>query len=189
VIDEAHRCGRPTASTKKACRAVRLFPFPACVTHLNVEERAKYEEDKAKQRAFWEPYVLRRAELLLSDPACWSWPTTPTSESAPLPEEEASELLHTWQEGRCAICGNPGDLVNDHDHQTGLIRGLLCRQCNTNEGMDGRPWTVYQRFREKHPAMILGIRLRYWDPIAKAYAQPARQIEDGWDDNAAAGLT
>lgn len=39
------------------------------------------------------------------------------------------------QQGCCAICGIPKSdlsvkLFVDHDHQTGEIRGLLCKQCN-----------------------------------------------------------
>lgn len=45
--------------------------------------------------------------------------------------------LYTRQEGKCAICGvDPGygQLVLDHDHETNLIRGLLCRPCNSGLG-------------------------------------------------------
>lgn len=38
--------------------------------------------------------------------------------------------LHEQQNGLCAICGECGDLVLDHSHDTGDIRGLLCRPCN-----------------------------------------------------------
>lgn len=44
------------------------------------------------------------------------------------------------QEGRCALCGTAidpgvkGELVVDHDHSTGLIRGALHRSCNAAEG-------------------------------------------------------
>ena len=40
------------------------------------------------------------------------------------------------QKGVCKICKKPGDgrwkqLCVDHDHQTGKVRDLLCRRCNT----------------------------------------------------------
>jgi Recombination endonuclease VII len=37
--------------------------------------------------------------------------------------------------GTCAYCGEPGtDLVTDHDHETGQIRGLVHRSCNAKIG-------------------------------------------------------
>lgn len=44
------------------------------------------------------------------------------------------------QGGVCPLCGKPidlsikGELVIDHDHETGLIRGALHRSCNAAEG-------------------------------------------------------
>lgn len=46
--------------------------------------------------------------------------------------------LWAWQAGRCAWCGYKDSLVEDHCHQTGLVRGLLCRACNQLEGNDWR---------------------------------------------------
>ncbi len=56
--------------------------------------------------------------------------------------------LHERQKGLCAICGKPETVVRgrskgpgllsvDHDHKTGLIRGLLCSRCNAALGMFG----------------------------------------------------
>ena len=36
----------------------------------------------------------------------------------------------------CAICqAQPGVLQFDHDHMTGVFRGLLCHGCNTGLGL------------------------------------------------------
>lgn len=43
--------------------------------------------------------------------------------------------MHVWQESRCLICGNGGKLAVDHCHTTGIVRGLLCRSCNTGLGL------------------------------------------------------
>lgn len=53
------------------------------------------------------------------------------------------EQLLASQNGACASCGRklfrtgPGAAVVDHDHKTGLVRGLLCHRCNTGIGMLG----------------------------------------------------
>jgi hypothetical protein len=52
------------------------------------------------------------------------------------------------QEGECAICGEKSDkLFVDHNHKTGLVRGLLCHQCNCGIGF----------FRESVPAILSAI--------------------------------
>lgn len=40
------------------------------------------------------------------------------------------ENLRTAQSNECAICHKKEKLVIDHDHKTGKVRGLLCRNCN-----------------------------------------------------------
>lgn len=61
-----------------------------------------------------------------------------------LTADQYDEMLAA-QGGACAVCGRtegqphnqtglPTRLVVDHDHQTGVNRGLLCRQCNLGIG-------------------------------------------------------
>lgn len=59
-------------------------------------------------------------------------------------KEQYDNMLES-QSGVCASCKQPETafgstrkikpLAVDHDHQTGLIRGLLCHVCNTTLGM------------------------------------------------------
>jgi hypothetical protein len=51
----------------------------------------------------------------------------------------AYERLLAYQGGMCAACGGPPDtedqiLAIDHSHETGKVRGLLCKACNTALG-------------------------------------------------------
>ena len=55
-------------------------------------------------------------------------------------EEEYDQMLEA-QSGRCAICktdtptGKWKAFAVDHDHKTGLVRALLCNECNRGIGL------------------------------------------------------
>ncbi|MFD7109202.1 endonuclease domain-containing protein [Streptomyces microflavus] len=114
------------------------------------------------------------------EPVCWSWDTrTPES------QDDARSTLRAWHGGRCAVCGyRDGRLVEDHDHETGLIRGLLCRSCNGREPHDDG---LFRKYRERPPAHILGIHLRYWDPF-HGWAQPRAIASNQFDTHPAYAL-
>lgn len=62
------------------------------------------------------------------------------------------DVIFTWQNGRCFICGKVSKrrLHTDHDHKTGLCRGLLCPQCNRALGKAQDPrwqWTAICFYR------------------------------------------
>ena len=49
---------------------------------------------------------------------------------------EVYEFLCVAQSGRCAICSEPAEKLHvDHEHETGLVRGLLCGKCNKAIGL------------------------------------------------------
>lgn len=55
---------------------------------------------------------------------------------------DAYESLLEQQGGVCAICDSPPGkrpLDVDHDHDTGVVRGLLCPRCNTALGTAEQP--------------------------------------------------
>lgn len=79
-----------------------------------------------------------------------------------LTQEQYEEL---WGDGHCPICRKPYArthnriAVVDHDHETGLVRGLCCAACNYAIGTRQVRWflNVYRYFRNT-PAEHAGIR-------------------------------
>lgn len=83
-------------------------------------------------------------------PACMSWPVP-----------EPGTTIQEWQQGRCAGCDRRDNgLLLDHDHDTELVRGYLCRSCNVVEGVS--PKALWKRWRSGwNPAVLLGVAEEY----------------------------
>jgi hypothetical protein len=129
------------------------------------------------------PPVPRECPL---EPACWSWPApTPellekvrqrmiaeSLEDGTRPPNDRIvrwELLSDWMAERCAVCGQrrPSRMVEDHDHETGLFRGYLCRSCNGCESSQGG---IFDMYRERSPAIIFNIKEEYSNLYAWKWA-------------------
>lgn len=80
---------------------------------INARLRARRKENRDKYRAY-----CRKSIYGITD-------------------EQTRDLL-AIQGNRCAICphefNGSGDFHVDHDHSSGLVRGLLCRLCNMGLG-------------------------------------------------------
>lgn len=78
------------------------------------------------------------------------------------------DALYELQDERCGICGYRGRLVVDHDHGSGMVRGLLCSGCNTREGKHGvhSPHACPTCMWRRQPAVSwLGWTVHYSAPI------------------------
>jgi hypothetical protein len=194
-------CTRAVKKTGAPCQEhVRSWhgdiglPDPrSCRRHMTKEERAALND--YEQRQYEEirriiaqgPDAIRAVgaaafavppssiRLPLPDPACWYWPAPETCTFKD--EEAASDFLRWWHCGMCAICGDRGDLVDDHDHKTGLVRGRLCRFCNGKEG-HADDEGVFGKYRQRNPASILGVKVRYWSSWT-GYAEPEPILTPG----------
>lgn len=125
------------------------------------QEAFSFDEDpRAKDR-----HLTRRSGTLdrLGDPQCWSWPVP---ESVSFSDDRAGEAFLEWWNRQCAICGDGGTLLKDHDHETLNVRGFLCLNCNTQEGHSRERDDVFARYRKRNPASILGVHVRYRIPSA-----------------------
>jgi hypothetical protein len=94
-------------------------------------------------------------------------------------------VLHAFQKNRCAICGrNDNNLQMDHCHESGFIRGLLCRSCNVMEGKSDFP--EYEAYRNIYPTKILNLKLLYrkyasWNSSIPWFNESELNVDE-WSD-------
>lgn len=205
----APRCSA-TTSAKKPCKKApyttaqsltangleEQLPNAAtrCYLHLTAEEKQTIRQIEVdRERALRDAFNV--------DPACWSWVVTDEIRTDLAASEAADSLaenvnlfcrgMRAFDHGCCAICGQLGNEVQDHDHETGLVRGWLCRSCNTREGMypcGGND--VFARYRRWHPYKMLGLQHRYWDRFTHDWApeNPPPSTEAMWKNHPLRGV-
>lgn len=88
--------------------------------------------------------------------------------------EEDYERLQAAQGGVCAVCHKPPRsrrLHVDHDHSSGLVRGLLCFQCNAlliRRGTSPERFRTAAKYLESPPAVqVFGERYGTIGPTRK----------------------
>jgi hypothetical protein len=134
-----------------------------------------------------------------ADPACWGWPPPTETDLKHFKERTRNSLtdlalsligdddatwrglfMEAWQAGRCALCGRKARLVTDHDHVTGLVRGELCRNCNSLEGKSRA--RIVEKYRQRNPASICGVVELYFSEFTGEHAkpQPTQDSEGKW---------
>lgn len=169
---EADKCGHPLKTRDYGCRRrptlldvpeVGGVVAPACHMHQSREERRAQEVLERSLPDLW--FVANWKAGARIYPACWEWPI-PSTPLADIQEDQVRWYAFVdWHEGRCAACGGRcSEKVLDHDHYTWMVRGLLCKSCNIQEGFS-RSDFMFRRYRELPPAGILGYELEYVSPF------------------------
>ena len=84
--------------------------------------------------------------------------------------------------GACPLCGcnllalPPANVVVDHCHDTGVIRGVLCRGCN---GAEGKVKNSVQRWgKAKDVVKYLKRLLAYYETPSTSYIYPSHKTDD-----------
>ena len=85
------------------------------------------------------------------------------------------------QDWKCALCQQSvapnarKDAVLDHDHDTGVVRGVVCRNCN---GMEGKINTCATRAAGKGDKLNwLRALVRYLETSGTSYIHPTHKTE------------
>lgn len=117
----------------------RNAPSGACRTALDDRIPPYVRARPSVRPSVSAPVVMPRPSVLVSEtPPCVH---TSARSNAILPDQ--TPRLLAAQGGRCAVClaargpGKRSDMLVDHDHTTGRVRGLVCHPCNLVGGPRG----------------------------------------------------
>lgn len=101
----------------------------ACVECLKPQQKKYNAENSEKRNSARKKYINETPEEKLKDIYLRS------KYRITLDEFNGKKKL---QNNKCAICGRkPEKLCQDHDHISGMVRGLLCQKCNAGIGFLG----------------------------------------------------
>ncbi|AEM89016.1 endonuclease domain-containing protein [Streptomyces violaceusniger] len=170
--------GHPMADVKLTKNPLDLTDMPeatrAALARMDEEEQrittwATTTHHNDRSKALLDAH--HRGEEIPPHPACHYWPV-PTEPAPDIPNAWSATLsMLAWQQDRCAVCSRRTQLLIDHDHHTGLVRGGLCSGCRTKEGL----WPndrVFQLYRDLPPAKILGIQEVHENPSTRESTLP-----------------
>jgi hypothetical protein len=74
------------------------------------------------------------------------------------------EYLRKVQDNKCAICDqelNDQNFHVDHDHKSGIIRGLLCPSCNVGLGHYESKKKLFEQYLKTAPERMVRV-YKYW---------------------------
>lgn len=83
------------------------------------------KEHKQKMRYVWGKNNIDKIKAIQRKQTCKKYGIT----------TEQYEQQKEKQNGRCLLCNSEKKLCIDHDHKTGVFRGLLCNNCNRSLGL------------------------------------------------------
>lgn len=101
------------SGTCSACGEVGLYYRPGRDQYICRNKKASHSNGKGGRQAYSPMARLKRRYGLTPDDYAAMW---------------------LAQDGECAICGSEEDLKVDHSHASGLVRALLCHDCNVGIG-------------------------------------------------------
>jgi len=140
VVDGKKQCSKCGMSKPHTLEFFR-GPRSTCRSCEAAQALKRWREKSSVASGGNEAWAKRRREYYYSEAGRRSYRRFHLKQNFGLTLEEYEELLRS-QEGVCALCSTDkpkgrGAFHVDHDHLTGLIRGLLCHACNSGLGSLG----------------------------------------------------